>query len=64
MGGWLDWVVLWVFSNLGDSVILCMEQTCLKFSRHPQKSKHLCISRAFYSIARWRMVSEAEIHHI
>jgi len=22
MGGWLDWVILWVFSNLGDSVIL------------------------------------------
>jgi len=25
MGGWLDWVILWVFSNLGDPVILCME---------------------------------------
>jgi len=25
MGGWLDWVILWVFSNLGDRVILCME---------------------------------------
>ena len=22
MGGWLDWVVLWVFSNLGDSMII------------------------------------------
>ena len=22
MGGWLDWVSLWVFSNLGDSMIL------------------------------------------
>jgi len=21
MGGWLDWVILWVFSNLGDSMI-------------------------------------------
>jgi len=21
MGGWLDWVILWVFSNLGDSAI-------------------------------------------
>jgi len=20
MGGWLDWVILWVFSNLGDSM--------------------------------------------
>ena len=20
--GWLDWVILWVFSNLGDSMIL------------------------------------------
>jgi len=23
MGGWLDWVILGVFSNLGDSMILC-----------------------------------------
>ena len=22
MSGWLDWVILWVFSNLGDSMIL------------------------------------------
>jgi len=22
MGGWLDWVMLWVFSDLDDSVIL------------------------------------------
>jgi len=22
MGRWLDWVILWVFSNLGDSMIL------------------------------------------
>ncbi len=22
MGGWLDWVILQVFSNLGDSMIL------------------------------------------
>ena len=22
MGEWLDWMILWVFSNLGDSVIL------------------------------------------
>jgi len=22
MGGWLDWVILWVFSNLGDSMVL------------------------------------------
>ena len=21
MGGWWDWVILWVFSNLGDSMI-------------------------------------------
>jgi len=20
MGGWLNWVILWVFSNLGDSM--------------------------------------------
>jgi len=24
MGGWLDWVILWVFSNLGYSMILYM----------------------------------------
>ena len=24
LGGWLDWVILWVFSNLGDSMILFM----------------------------------------
>ena len=22
MGEWLDWMILWVFSNLGDSMIL------------------------------------------
>ena len=22
IGGWLDWMILWVFSNLGDSMIL------------------------------------------
>ena len=22
MGGWLDWMILWVFSNVGDSMIL------------------------------------------
>jgi len=21
MGGWLDWMILWVFSNLGDSMV-------------------------------------------
>jgi len=25
MCGWLDWVILWVFSNLGDPVILSWE---------------------------------------
>jgi len=24
MGGWLDWVILWVVSKLGDSMILIM----------------------------------------
>jgi len=23
MGEWLDWMILWVFSNLSDSMILC-----------------------------------------
>jgi len=23
MGGWLDWVILWVFSSVGASMILC-----------------------------------------
>jgi len=27
MGGWLDWVILWVFSNLGDSMILKTQPT-------------------------------------
>ena len=22
MGGWLDWMILWVFSNLGDSITI------------------------------------------
>jgi len=24
MGGWLDWVILWVFSNLGDSMVILL----------------------------------------
>ena len=32
MGGWLDWVILWVFSNLSDSVILW---TCLQTTSGP-----------------------------
>jgi len=31
MGGWLDWAILWVFSNLGDSVILCLVRTSSYF---------------------------------
>jgi len=27
MGEWLDWVILWVFSNLGDSMILWFYDT-------------------------------------
>ena len=32
MGGWLDWVILWVFSNLRDSMIHSLPgnfRTCL-----------------------------------
>jgi len=25
MGGWLDWVILWVFSNLNDSMNIEMQ---------------------------------------
>jgi len=25
MGGWLDWVILWVFSNLTNSIISFVE---------------------------------------
>jgi len=25
-GEWLDWMILWVFSNLSDSMILCIRQ--------------------------------------
>ena len=29
MGEWLDWVILWVFSNLGDSMILWFQEVQL-----------------------------------
>jgi len=28
IGGWLDWVILCVFSNLGDSMILSVSPDC------------------------------------
>ena len=46
MGEWLDWVILWVFSNLGDSMILIrrtmvsvlsriVDRSCLVEGDHP-----------------------------
>jgi len=32
MGGWLDWVILWVFSNRGDSVILWFYESVVEKS--------------------------------
>jgi len=44
MGGWLDWVILWVFSNLGDSVILlpcCRTSgTCFLIIQRRKKSRN------------------------
>jgi len=32
MGGWLDWVILWAFSNLDDSMILWLQKAFLSES--------------------------------
>ena len=32
-GEWLDWVILWVFSNLGDSMILMLVVQRLGFHK-------------------------------
>jgi len=37
VGGWLDWVILWVFSNLDDSMILC--QTSALPSGEPREEE-------------------------
>jgi len=34
MDGWLDWVILWVFSNLGDSMILRCSPGVFSLCRH------------------------------
>ena len=34
MGGWLDWMILWVFSNLSDSVIVCFYENHSPLSHH------------------------------
>jgi len=36
MGEWLDWVILWVFSNLGDSMILI---GALDLEKYPSNSE-------------------------
>ena len=40
MGGWLGWVILWVFSNLGDSMILWLYDYKHKYFR--THSHHHC----------------------
>jgi len=35
MGEWLDWVILWVFSNLSDSMILSQIYNVLFITQHP-----------------------------
>ena len=42
MGGWLDRMILWVFSNLSDSMILCAE----KHVFHEENQKQV-FSQAF-----------------
>ena len=37
MGGWLDWVILWVFSNLSDSMVLRTQQCQLQIRRKKRK---------------------------
>jgi len=45
MGGWLDWVILWVFSNLGGSVILRVKVSSHSVGQnvdfHPRKTPSL-----------------------
>jgi len=43
MGGWLDWVILWGFSNLGDSMILYPHLLCFLITSHC-----ICASRVAY----------------
>jgi len=38
MGGWLDWVILWVFSNPADSMILWFHyESHMQFLSYPMK---------------------------
>ena len=46
MGGWLDWAILWVFSNLGDSVILSdlksnIKPTKMLYTKRDEKNQSL-----------------------
>jgi len=47
MGGWLDWVILWVFSNLGDSMIPCFP-SCF------------CSQFCLFSTFKWRSYGTSE----
>jgi len=33
-GEWLDWMILWVFSNLGDSMILLFSSAQRQYFHH------------------------------
>ena len=54
MGGWLDWVILWVFSNLGDSTILlksseieALNAACLRFKKKKKAMRTELGGKAF-----------------
>jgi len=40
MDGWLDWVILWVFSKLGDSMVLWYIRITLSYSHQIRKHSH------------------------
>jgi len=37
MSGWLAWVILWVLSNLGDSMIQCFYERVRRFWNRLQR---------------------------
>jgi len=58
MGERLDWVILWVFSNLGDSMILCMCILLKSFFASLKMSKKM---KNKSQLAKWkiRLVTKA-----
>ena len=64
MGGWLDWVILWVFSNLGDSMILYFVQN-QSFISELSLNSACGGSRVLDSICRraWKNVNESFIRY-